>query len=570
MITRPLQPFGLEVEVPAGTPWGALDLGRLQAWVDEHRVVVVRGVAPQAPDVLARDARALGRLQPWRFGAVHELELDENPDNYLYTDHEVPLHWDGAFADEVPRLLLFRCVRAPRGGGETVFVDTTRVLAAASDEQRRRWARCSVRYQTEKKAHYGGTFDADVVDVHPTLGGAVLRYAEPVDDLNPVSTDVSGPRAEDLPLELHDALYEPSVLLAHRWRDGDLVLADNHALLHGRRAFDGASPRHLLRVNILDPRPGLASKLKASWRLRRPEFIKAEIPILAIPMLLAAPDLAALTTAVTLDVVLLFFLWFHLGDLVNCLMDREVDVHRKTHLSEAVRTLGVPNVQAQIAGTTLAAGAVTAHLVIGLGRTDLAVLGVIGVLAAISYTAPPIRMKSRGLWQIAAYMGLLFVFPMAFVETALAGAPSLGGLAVATAYAAMQSGILLVNNAEDLDEDEREGIRTASVVLGAARAVRVGRALAVGGGAALGAILALFAVATGRLLPLLALFLLAGTTAATERWLGTLQARTADAPEGQAREAIRKQGKHVPTRIEAGAWAALAAVVALFVARVAG
>jgi len=567
MKTEPLQPFGLEVTVAPGTTWDALNLELLKRWVDEHRVVVVRGLEPQAPEVLASDARALGRLQPWRFGSVHELKLDPEAENYLYTDHEVPLHWDGAFADEVPHWLLFRCLQAPAegAGGETVFVDTTKVLAAADPE---RWAGTSVRYETEKKAHYGGVFVADVVDTHPTTGETVLRYAEPVDDLNPVTTEPSGPGAEGLVDEMKQRLYGPDVLLAHAWRDGDLVLADNHALLHGRRAFDRATPRHLLRVNILDPRPGLRAKLHASWRLRRPEFLWAEIPILLIPLLLAAEGLSALTTVLVADVLLLFVLWFHLGDLVNCYMDREVDVHRKTHLSEAIRLLGVRNVQAQIAGTAAGAALVAGHLVFAQGRVELGVLGAIGVLLAVSYTAPPIRMKGRGLWQIACYMGLLFIFPMAFVEIALLGAPTLAGVAVATTFAAMQSGILLVNNAEDLDEDEREGIYTASVALQARGAVRVGRALAVGGGVALVVCLLLIAVETGGVVSAVAALPLAITTGLTDRWLARLQRRTDVEPEADAREAIRKQGKHVPTRVEAGAWAALLAVAVGFLGRV--
>ena len=47
-----------------------------------------------------------------------------------------------------------------------------------------------------------------------------------------------------------------------------------------------------------------------------------------------------------------------------------------------------------------------------------------------------------------------------------------------------------MNNAEDLDEDEREGIRTAAVALGAAGSVRAARALALLGGVAYGAVIA--------------------------------------------------------------------------------
>jgi len=51
--------------------------------------------------------------------------------------------------------------------------------------------------------------------------------------------------------QMRDLLYRPEYLYAHSWRTGDIVVADNHALLHGRNAYLQESPRHLRRVNIL-------------------------------------------------------------------------------------------------------------------------------------------------------------------------------------------------------------------------------------------------------------------------------------------------------------------------------
>ena len=61
--------------------------------------------------------------------------------------------------------------------------------------------------------------------------------------------------------ELREALYAPECLYAHAWQAGDLVVADNYSLLHGREAFTSGAPRHLQRVHVLgDPpfdNPGL-------------------------------------------------------------------------------------------------------------------------------------------------------------------------------------------------------------------------------------------------------------------------------------------------------------------------
>jgi alpha-ketoglutarate-dependent taurine dioxygenase len=51
--------------------------------------------------------------------------------------------------------------------------------------------------------------------------------------------------------EMAALLRAPRNCAEHAWRAGDVLIADNHALLHGRKAFIDATRRHLRRVNIL-------------------------------------------------------------------------------------------------------------------------------------------------------------------------------------------------------------------------------------------------------------------------------------------------------------------------------
>ena len=557
-----LEPFGARVEFSPGTRLADVDPALLKTWIDEHRVVQLRGVEAVPAHVLASESRRLGPLQPWSFGAVHELKQAARTDNYLYTERDVPLHWDGAFADAVPHWLVFHCVAAPPDGasGETVFVDTMRVLAKATPEQKVRWAGARVRYTTEKKVHYGGTFVSDVVTKHPTLRTEVIRYAEPVFDLNPVDVvplDIGKEASARLMGELSHALAAPDAVLALPWREGDYVIADNHALLHGRRAFVDGAPRHLRRVNVLDPDRRLWTMLRAAWRLRRPEFFRAELPILFIPALLSAPSVGSLASLAFVEAALLFFLLFNVGDMVNCWLDRDVDLHRKTHLAEAVTLIGRRSIFVQIVVSAVLSAILAAHLGLTLGRTWMVPAGLLGALLGASYTAPPLRLKSRGLLQLVAYVGLLFVAPMAMVAGVFTAVPSAALLVAATGFGVMQTGVILVNTAEDLDEDEREGIRTAAVVLGARGTIRLARAFVVSGAGSYLAIVAMTCTPAGWL----GLVPLAVVAVWNERWLARLDEEMTGQNETARRTAIRAQGKHVPRRVELGAWMALLAAI---------
>jgi alpha-ketoglutarate-dependent taurine dioxygenase len=252
-----LEPFGLVVTAAReGADAGEIPARLFEEWVGRAGVVVARGFAPLYAEALPEFGRRFGEVLEWDFGEVNDLRVQACAKNYLYTNHEVPFHWDGAFVGRVPRYIIFQCESAPPegAGGATLFCDTRRLLGLAAPELRGAWGRINITYTTEKVVHYGGTFTSPLLSTHPSSGEPVLRYAEPVEDLNPVRLEIEGVaeggRSAFL-LDMRRRLRDPAVCYAHGWRGGDILVADNHALLHGRRAFAESAPRHIRRVNVL-------------------------------------------------------------------------------------------------------------------------------------------------------------------------------------------------------------------------------------------------------------------------------------------------------------------------------
>lgn len=255
--TRPLTPFGLQVTA-AATPLdiAAIGVETLKSWIDKHRYILLRGFAPLSTESLMQLARSLGEPLEWEFGAVNELVAKSDAKNYIYTTAAVPFHWDGAFVGKIPHYILFSCEVAPpeNSGGETTFADGAAILRGASSQQRSLWESTSITYSTQKVVHYGGSFTSPMVVSHPATNEKVLRFAEPVHDLNPVSLDIphfSAPQRDSLIAEIAHLVRDPRYCAAHAWRAGDVLVADNFALLHGRNAFLHAALRHIRRVNIL-------------------------------------------------------------------------------------------------------------------------------------------------------------------------------------------------------------------------------------------------------------------------------------------------------------------------------
>lgn len=251
-----LYPFGMEITAAQPISPETIGVTVLKDWIARQRYVLLRGFAPLSTDAMMQLARSLGQPLEWEFGAINELVAKSDAKNYIYTTVAVPFHWDGAFVGKIPYYILFSCEVAPpeNSGGETIFCDGAKVLAGAPHEKRALWKATSVTYSTDRVVHYGGSFTSPMVAPHPVSGEETLRFAEPVHDLNPVQLEISRmtpQQSNALINEMADLLRKPEYCAAHAWRAGDVLIADNHALLHGRNAFVHAAQRHIRRINIL-------------------------------------------------------------------------------------------------------------------------------------------------------------------------------------------------------------------------------------------------------------------------------------------------------------------------------
>jgi len=206
-------------------------------------------------------------------------------------------------------------------------------------------------------------------------------------------------------------------------------------------------------------------------RIRRVEFRIAEIPILAIPLLILLRDTAPLKTFQLWEGVFIFFLLFAFGDMINCLADRDLDAVYKPHLSEAVYGLGVGFVTFQVIVTAVLALVLSFHLSWSMNRWLLFALVAVGLLLGAAYSVKPVQLKGRGLAQLICLWLIIFVGPMLFVGLLVDEVPSLSVLIFAAAYGTLQMGIILVNTAEDYPEDLKAKITTSIVALGLHRGI---------------------------------------------------------------------------------------------------
>ena len=272
-ITR-LEPFGVLLE-PNGenTNIRDLDVENLRELFHKEHLLLLRGFETftnmdDFPDYCA----SWGEVSIWPFGKVLELIQQDNPKDHIFDHSYVPIHWDGMYRPQVPEYQIFHCVQAPlRGqGGRTTFCNTVSTLKNACAESVELWNKVTGVYQ-RKMEFYNSKTVSPVVVKHPHRDFSVIRYNEPHmkengDLINPVDMEFTGINKDELTLfhrSLKEALFAKDNFYAHEWQTGDVVIADNLSLLHGREEFVSKSPRHIRRVQVLSnppyDNPGLES-----------------------------------------------------------------------------------------------------------------------------------------------------------------------------------------------------------------------------------------------------------------------------------------------------------------------
>lgn len=264
--TTRIEPFGILLEPRSpDVDIRELDRGELRRHFSSERLMVLRGFRTFSDsEDFARFCALWGEISVWPFGKVLELVEHQDPKDHIFDHNYVPMHWDGMYRPQVPELQIFHCVSAPgqHQGGRTTFSHTALALDRVSARVRASWETVTGIYQRKMEFYHSKTV-APIITRHPVDGFPVIRYCEPPmegDDhfINHPAIEFEGISEGEhsaFHRTLREALYAPENFYGHAWQSGDVVISDNHTLLHGREAFTSGASRHLRRVHVLGAPP---------------------------------------------------------------------------------------------------------------------------------------------------------------------------------------------------------------------------------------------------------------------------------------------------------------------------
>jgi len=255
---RPLNPaVGAQVE---GFDPRTLDeetLGQLRAAFDERGVLVFRDL--DIDEQFQRDLlyRLIG-LDPATAEPLRNMRVSNKEADGAAPYGRLLFHCDNMWARTPQDIISLYGLKVEPPGAPTLFINMGHAWETLPQSLRARVEGLSARHGfDEAYPNRGG--DADVLDGrmveprsttrpvafrHPRTGRTLLYVSQ---QATIEILGLSEAENEALLEELFVHLYDPAVVLAHEWREGDLVIWDNVATQHGRGTVDLQGPVRTLR-----------------------------------------------------------------------------------------------------------------------------------------------------------------------------------------------------------------------------------------------------------------------------------------------------------------------------------
>jgi taurine dioxygenase len=285
LIARQIGPtFGAEITgIPIRGDVAPELLTQFIAFLHRYRVLIVPATQVEPADLVAFSRR---------FGP---LEIHSRFDNTLPEHREIfcvgnverdgmkasfsrgveQWHADSSYRELPSDASLFYGEIVPPEGADTMFADATAAWRTLSPDMKRRIENLRAVHSLETLRQWGVRHNPEhpkdpgpakqefppvsqpLVREHPVTGAKSL-YVCPA-----VISHIEGMTAEDsaaLIEELSGHITQPRFVYTHRWRQGDLVMWDNRAVLHTASLFDHTKYQRLMyRTTIAGNAPALSA-----------------------------------------------------------------------------------------------------------------------------------------------------------------------------------------------------------------------------------------------------------------------------------------------------------------------
>ncbi len=206
-------------------------------------------------------------------------------------------------------------------------------------------------------------------------------------------------------------------------------------------------------------------RVRAFLEISRWRIQLVSLATILLGPLYAAENLSALINIDFLLFALLFLISITFACNINCYYDRKVDALKKKYLARSVKILGTSTVKNVMIFESITLFVLILYFFLRVSPA-VALLTSLGWGLGYLYSAPPIRLKTRGIFGLLPVNIGVYVLPILAGHLVIETTLSTRFLLFVPGYALLNLGINIVNVAEDYEVDRRRKITTVVHKLG--------------------------------------------------------------------------------------------------------
>ena len=218
----------------------------------EYGFVIIKNV-PTENNYIVKFANSIGSIRPTNFGEYFNVRSVPNPNDLAYTSLALSPHTDNPYRKPVPCIQLLHCIENEVSGGFSTLVDGFKVAAHLKEnnpEYFKILTKIKVKFKfTDKDVVLENK--GELIELDEKNNFKQIRFSTRLDYVPPLEKN-------QLDLyykarkKISDLYNSEKFRIEFKLIPGDIMMMDNHRLLHGRTVYDANEGKRFLQGCYID------------------------------------------------------------------------------------------------------------------------------------------------------------------------------------------------------------------------------------------------------------------------------------------------------------------------------
>jgi gamma-butyrobetaine dioxygenase len=218
----------------------------------KYGFVIVKNV-PIKNNYIVNFANSIGSIRPTNFGEYFNVKSVSNPNDLAYTSLALSPHTDNPYRKPVPCIQLLHCIKNEVSGGLSTLVDGFKVAAHLKKNNPKYFeilTKVKVKFKfTDKDVvleNRGELIELDEQDKFKQIRFNTRLDYVPVLEKNQLDLYYKARKA------ISDLYNSDQFRIEFKLMSGDIMMMDNHRLLHGRTFYNANEGKRFLQGCYMD------------------------------------------------------------------------------------------------------------------------------------------------------------------------------------------------------------------------------------------------------------------------------------------------------------------------------